>query len=305
MPQATDCAMSDADLCPLCGAREAETYLESKGKTLSSEALGSSRIEVSCSRIVRCRNCEFGFLQERPSESELAQLYQRLESSVYEAQAKGRQATARRHLKLLNWHARCGELLDVGCASGAFLAAAVENGWSATGIEPAKELCDKANNKLAGRAKIYCTTLQDAHLEPASFDAVTLWDVLEHVPDPGRFMRQCAALLKPGGHLLLNVPNLDSIQARFMGPRWPLFLPEHLNYFNHKSLRLCGTQAGLQWVHFGQRPALFSVEYVLYRLRQHRVPGASLGYSIFSKSPFGAIRVPVYLGETFGVWQRS
>ena len=284
---------------------EVEPYLESKGKTLSSEALGSSRTEVSHGRILRCRSCEFGFLQERLSENELAQLYRQLEGGVYESQAKGRQATARRHLRLLNRHARRGELLDVGCASGAFLAAAVENGWSATGIEPAKELCEKAVTKLAGRAQVYCSTLQESALAPASFDAVTLWDVLEHVPDPAAFMQHCATLLKPGGRLLLNVPNLDSTQARFLGARWPLFLPEHLNYFNHKSLRQCGILAGLQWVHFGQRPALFSVEYVLHRLKQHGVPGATFGYAIFARSRPGAIHIPVYLGETFGVWQRS
>jgi 2-polyprenyl-3-methyl-5-hydroxy-6-metoxy-1,4-benzoquinol methylase len=291
--------------CTICGATQVQTHLQSKGNGLSGDTLGSSRIEVSHGRILRCQSCGFGFSEERLSDDELARLYGQLDNKIYESQAEGRNATARRHLKILNQYLKGGHLLDVGCASGAFLWAAAEAGWAVTGIEPAKVFYEEACKKLSRRAEVFCTTLQKASFPAASFDAVTLWDVLEHVPEPVKFLHDCAVLLKPGGYLLLNVPNLDSMQARILGSRWPLLLPEHLNYFNRESLKLCGAQAQLRWVHFRQRPALFSISYVLHRLKQHRIPGASLGHAMLSRTPVGDIHIPVYLGEICGVWQRS
>ena len=129
-------------------------------------------------------------------------------------------------------------MLDVGCASGHFLQEARQAGWSIAGVEPSETPHAKARETLGTNAELYCSTLEHANLEPASFDALTLWDVLEHCcPDPkAGFMKLCGSLLKPGGKLLLNVPDPDSFEARLLGRRWPLLLAEHLNYFNRKSL---------------------------------------------------------------------
>jgi SAM-dependent methyltransferase len=197
-----------------------------------------------------------------------------------------------------------GRLLDVGCASGLFLRCAADAGWQVVGVEPAKMLCDQARRTLAGQGELMCATLQESSLPMSSFDAVTLWDVLEHVQDPLQFMSACGALLKPGGHLFVNVPDLDSLQARVLGARWPLLLPEHLNYFNRNSLRLCGERANLTWLHFGRRRAYFSLVYVLYRLAQHHIPGAAVGNQLISRYAISGTIFPVSLGELYGVWGR-
>jgi hypothetical protein len=132
-----------------------------------------------------------------------------------------------------------------------------------------------------------------------------MWDVLEHVPQPAEFLQTAVSLLNPGGHLFVNVPDLDSLQARLLGTRWPLLLPEHLNYFNRSSLAYCGTQAGLVAIHMGRRKASFSVEYVLKRLGQHRVIGASTISRLASRFGVGRIVVPVSLGELYVVWTRT
>jgi len=72
------------------------------------------------------------------------------------------------------------------------------------GLEPSEALFEKAKAALANRGEVYRVTLEQANLPPASFDAVTLWDVLEHVPDPLAFVRACCSLLKPQGHLFLG-----------------------------------------------------------------------------------------------------
>jgi SAM-dependent methyltransferase len=291
-------------LCPLCGNANMEIHISAQDQCLTHSTLGSSRIDTSHSRVLRCQLCFFGFFARRPSEEELAQLYSGMDSKMYESEERGRSNTAIRHLKIVHRYLTPGRLLEIGCASGAFLRSAVEAGWVVVGIEPSEELSAKAREALMGRGEVLCTTLQNASLPPSSFDAVVLWDVLEHVCDPMGFMRACTSLLRPGGYLFANVPDLDSMQARILGTRWPLFLPEHLNYFNRRSLRLCGTRANLTWMQFGRRPASFSISYVFYRLAQHRVPGASIGYRLVSRLGIGGIIIPVPLGELYSVWRR-
>ncbi len=291
-------------ICPICESSDLEIYSADEDRELAAAALGSSRQDVSHGRILRCRACCFGFCQTRPAEDQLFSLYRELDSEVYERESRGRFKTATRHLKIVQRYIAGGKLLDVGCASGAFLRCAADAGWDVTGVEPAQLLCSKAKEALAGRGKVICATLQEASLPPAYFDALTLWDVLEHVPDPVGFMKTCAGLLKPGGHLFVNVPDLDSLQARLLGEHWPLLLAEHLNYFNRNSLKICAERVQLARLHFGRRAASFSVEYVLYRLAQHRVPTISFVRKILGDSALAGISVPVFLGEIYGVWKR-
>lgn len=296
--------MANSLRCPLCASAEVKTYMESEQQTLDTDALGPSRSNVSFGRILRCQACAFGFRQTRPKDEELSTLYRELDNEAYDSEVQGRSKTAVRHLRIMNRYLSPGHLLDVGCASGIFLRLAAGAGWTVVGVEPSRSLCDRAKEVLAGQGELICSTLQESCLPASSFDAVTLWDVLEHVPDPAQFFLNCASLLRPGGHLFVNVPDLDSLQSRVLGVRWPLFLPEHLNYFNRDSLKLCGQHAKLTWLHFGRRSATFSIEYLFYRLAQHHIPGASMGRRLTSRLGIGGIPIRLPMGELYGVWKR-
>ena len=285
--------------CPLCEAASTEIYLDGDEEVLEPSAIGSSRRHIFPGKILRCRVCRFAFRQARSSPEDLRNLYRQMDAKVYESELRGRDRTAQKHFTIVNRYSRPGRILDVGCASGLFLKHALEAGWEVTGLEPSEVLCGVARKNLGGKGQIMCTTLEDSGLEQ-SFDAITLWDVLEHVSDPLGFLRFCRGLLKPDGLLFLNVPDLDSKEARLLGPRWPLFLPEHLNYFNRNSLRLCATRAALKPVRFGQRHAWFSLKYVAYRLAQHSIPGSFL-LKKTGDSFLGGILIPVSLGETLAV----
>lgn len=136
------------------------------------------------------------------------------------------------------------------------------------------------------------------------FDVVTAWDVVEHVPHPLRFMRLAAGLLRQGGLLFVNVPDLDSLASRLLGARWPALLPEHLNYFNRRSLKLCGERAGLRSLQFGRRNASFSIDYVLHRLGQHQVPGASAARRLARVLRIEKVHIPVAAGEIWCAYRR-
>jgi SAM-dependent methyltransferase len=226
-----------------------------------------------------------------------------MDPMVYESELRGRNRTARKHLEIVERHVRPGRILDVGCASGLFLRHALQSGWDVTGIEPSESLCAKARTNLGGQGEIQWATLEDACLM-GGFDAITLWDVLEHVPDPRSFLCVCRGLLRHGGYLFLNVPDLGSLEARILGRRWPLLLPEHLNYFNRNSLWLCGERAGLIRVLSGRRCAFFSAKYIAYRAAQHQIPGSKVLQKV-AASFLGRALVPVSLGELFAVWRTA
>jgi hypothetical protein len=159
-----------------------------------------------------------------------------------------------------------------------------------------------ARENLAGSGQIECATLENSTLCPP-FDVVTLWDVLEHVPDAIQFLTACRGLLNSGGYLFLNVPDLDSLEAKILGSRWPLLLPEHLNYFNRPSLLSCGENAGLKLLRVGRRKVWFSLRYIQSRLSQHRLTGTNLLRAV-TDTELGRTVIPVSLGETYAVWRR-
>jgi SAM-dependent methyltransferase len=291
------------DQCPVCEETSAQLYLDEPDPDMLPSAIGSSRAHTSPGRILRCRSCKFAFRQVRSSPEQLRDLYRQMDPTIYASELSGRDRTAQRHLQIVQRQLRPpGQLLDVGCASGLFLSHALRAGWTVTGVEPNEALSRNAQQALADQGEVQCATLETARF-PVHFDAITLWDVLEHVPDPRSFLTRCCALLQPEGRLFLNVPDLDSRQARLLGKKWPLLLPEHLNYFNRESLTLCAKRAGLTPLQSGRRMAWFSLRYVGYRLAQHHVPGAEI-LKRSAAGSFGSILLPVSLGETFGVFRR-
>jgi SAM-dependent methyltransferase len=292
--------------CLVCSDSNVGVYLDGADDDLDTTKIGSSRTHLSPGTILRCRTCGFAFRRTRFDEQQLADLYRKMDPGVYQSELRGRIRTASRHMRIVtetfgrNGH--CGDLLDVGCASGSFVLKALEAGWHVAGLEPSKALYKEALERIGDRGTILPVVLEEAKFGVRRFDAITMWDVLEHVVDPLAILVRCRQLLKPGGFLFLNVPDLDSFEARLFGRNWPLLLPEHLNYFNRPSLKLSAEKSGLQLVRFGRRRSYFSVQYLFYRLSQHRIPGVRL-LSGVAQTPIGRALVPVSLGETFAVFR--
>jgi SAM-dependent methyltransferase len=136
-------------------------------------------------------------------------------------------------------------VLDVGCAAGYFLRVMREQGWDVRGVEPSAPMRQRAQHEL-GSALLHAS-LDDPGLAPDSFDLVTLWDVLEHVPDPLATLRRARELLRPGGRLVLETQNVASPAARLLGRRWQHYKhAEHLYHFDPRTLRRALGQAGFE-----------------------------------------------------------
>ncbi len=294
--------------CLVCGGAALSVYFDDAEDSIDVTAIGSSRTILSPGKIMRCKTCGFAFRQNRFDELQIADLYRKMDTKVYQAEFNGRIRTAENHLRIVTRHLPSntspGAILDVGCASGLFLDKALDAGWTVVGLEPSEVLYRQAVERIGNRGTVLPFMLEEADFNGKLFDAITLWDVLEHVVDPVNFLRRIHEHLKPDGCLFLNVPDLDSIEARLLGRRWPLLLPEHLNYFTRSSIRLCAEKCQFKLIRFGRRRSYFSLQYVFYRLSQHNFPAANFLHRL-SKSWIGKIVIPVSLGETWAVLQRQ
>ncbi len=128
-----------------------------------------------------------------------------------------------------------GRLLDVGFGNGGFLKLATEMGWNAEGIDFDPKAVETAR---ARGLNVRCASAADLSAQNEQFDIITLSHVLEHVHDPITLLKELYRLLKPGGLLWLETPNLDSLGAKRFGRNWrDLDPPRHLVLFNTDSLR--------------------------------------------------------------------
>jgi SAM-dependent methyltransferase len=157
-----------------------------------------------------------------------------------------RRALARRKLWTLRRLHAGGRLLDVGCAAGFFLAEA-RTRYTVTGVELSEFSSSFAREHFG--LNVHTGSLIDAALPAAEFDLITLWDVIEHLPDPRLVLTEAARVLAPGGHLVLTTGDIGSRYARELGWDWPLIGPPwHLYYFSRQTLSGLALAAGLRAV---------------------------------------------------------
>lgn len=130
-------------------------------------------------------------------------------------------------------------LLDVGCSSGAFLNTAVELGFCAEGVEPAPKAAATAT---AAGLKVHQGLLQEAGFAEGQFDAITLFEVIEHLREPSELLQECRRILRPGGILLVGTGNAASWSMAVMGSRWEyLHIAKHgghVSFFSPESMAL-------------------------------------------------------------------
>jgi 2-polyprenyl-3-methyl-5-hydroxy-6-metoxy-1,4-benzoquinol methylase len=156
---------------------------------------------------------------------------------------------------------RRGRVLDVGCAAGFFMRVMHERGWEVDGVEPSPEIAAHATEAY-GFHQLHVGELQTAPFDEGSFDLITLWDVVEHVPDPKALLRRAVSLLRDDGRLVVETQNVASPFARLLGRRWQHYKHmEHLYHFRPETLEELFKQSGLEmvdrtWRHAGKYVSL-------------------------------------------------
>jgi len=191
-------------------------------------------------------NLEFGYLETTPQPSlENLSSYYESEDYISHTNAKRnlfektyhiiRNISLKRKLKLINsFQPEEKKLLDIGCGTGAFLNTAQQNGWQVSGIEPNEKARAIANKSCSGSV---FNIEQLKNFKSESFDVITLWHVLEHLPNLEEQVLTFKKLLKSNGTLVIAVPNFKSYDALYYKNHWAAFdVPRHLWHFSRASI---------------------------------------------------------------------
>lgn len=208
----------------------------------STSALRLYSIDGVSEELVECDSCGLGSLFPMPGAARIQSFYPAeyygTPSAKFEPLVEwGVRAGARARVRsLLNGIHPDSHVLDVGCGRGVMLRAMLDLGYTAHGVE----LTEEAAAGVDPRAEIrIASDLAQAGYETNSMDAVVLWHVLEHLPHPGKTLAEIRRILRPGGRLILAVPNFASWQAGRAGADWfHLDLPRHLYHFSPETLSI-------------------------------------------------------------------
>lgn len=256
-------------------------------------------------QIVKCHHCGYVYANPQWEAAELLQLYGEVEDETYVEERAGRRLTFQKHLhhfEKFTGPSNGRKLVDVGAYIGVFVEIALEAGWDACGVEPSSWGVQTA--QANGLPVIEGT--QDTLLEDdVRFDALTMWDVIEHVPDPSAELAKAYKLLNPGGYIAVHTMNVDSLMARLLKSRWPWFMAMHIHYFSQKTLTQMMTNNGFEIVWVGTRGRYLRLNYLASRLEGLNRGLGRFAHAVINGLGIAQIAVPVNFGDLFTVYGRK
>jgi 2-polyprenyl-3-methyl-5-hydroxy-6-metoxy-1,4-benzoquinol methylase len=231
--------------CPVCHSEKIQEFFSAKDYTVSSEKFA----------VVKCTACTHLFTQNVATQNEIGKYYKSENyishsdtqtgfiNKLYHAVRK-RTLAAKKKLVQKETTKQQGKIVDIGCGTGAFLNTMKLAGWESTGLEPD----DNARNKAAELYRITALASDELFSLPANtYDAITMWHVLEHVHQLQEYIAQLKNIITDKGKIFIAVPNYTSYDAMFYGEHWAAFdVPRHLFHFSPASMKKLVEQHGLE-----------------------------------------------------------
>jgi SAM-dependent methyltransferase len=247
-------------------------------------------IEGLSAPVVVCPKCGIGWIDPQPGADEIAGFYPREYYGDDGSKFAGLlervvRLLAARQARFLSKRApRGARVLDLGCGRGTLLRQLADDGFEVHGTEISEHAALGADPRVQLRV---ASTLSEAGYSSGFFDQVILWHVLEHLADPLETLCEIRRILKPGGEIVVAVPNFSSWQARWSGPAWfHLDLPRHLYHFPLPGLKRLLETCGFQCVaehHFSLRQN--PIGWIQSALnRTHGIPRNSLYGLLYHRS---------------------
>lgn len=230
--------------CPVCKSNQISEMLSVKDYTVSGELF----------KVIKCKSCTLLFTQDVAEQHEIGKYYASenyishsdtqvgLVNKLYHSVRK-RTLQSKKNLIEKETGKSAGNILDIGCGTGAFLHTMKTNGWDITGLEPDEAARAKAKSLYAIEPK---PSLNIFDLPNNKYDAITMWHVLEHVHQLHEYVEQLKNMLTENGKIFIAVPNYTSYDAQHYGQFWAAYdVPRHLYHFSPASIKNLVEQHGL------------------------------------------------------------
>jgi SAM-dependent methyltransferase len=293
--------------CAICGTEGNARELYPANfdlQALSPEVFSARRLPDRIHyRMVQCNAC--GLVRSDPvAPAELlAQLYHQSAFTYTDEVADLKRTYGGYLARLDSYGARQGALLEVGCGNGFFLQQALAQGYrSVRGVEPSQAAVSQAPAELRGA--IVCDLMRPGLFGPGEFDVICLFQVFDHVPDPGLLLDACHAALRPGGLVLALNHNVAAVSARLLGERSPIVDIEHTYLYSLATMGRLFAAHG-----FGIRKAgsvwnRYSLRYLVRLLPLPKgAKEKALGW--LQRHAIGRLRLRVPLGNLYLVAERT
>ncbi len=256
--------------CPCCGSTSFHTYIGLKDYFLTQESF----------EVVECDHCHLLFTMPRPDADHIGDYYKSENYLSHQENKSGfipriyelvKSVNLRRKFKYATSGTPAGRLLDIGCGVGDFLLYAKQHGWDVSGVEPSDSARSIAETRIG---KSIFTPSSLGTLEDGGFDIITMWHVLEHVDNLQDEVSQLSRLLKPGGRLVVALPNFRSYDARHYKDKWAAWdVPRHLNHFSKDTIVRLFSETDLKMNHVGFLVwDAYYISYLSEKYLGHRLP---------------------------------
>jgi len=235
--------------CPACGENDFEVLFESNMEPDDFNVLFDYSMEGYDSqegvegylvpgkewgRHVRCKNCHLIYMNPMEKVSKTNEYYCKAKNTHAPTIRECYLRTAKSQVRLIQKYARGTNLLDIGCAQGFFLFSASKVGYTTKGIEISQDAAAYAIREFG--LDVEAKPFEELRFPESSFDVVTLWQVLEHVPYPLMVLKEVYRILKPGGLVVASTPNIEGIPAKILRKKWWDIKRLHINQFTTKTL---------------------------------------------------------------------
>ena len=187
--------------------------------------------------VVECKDCSFVFIPQYLSRKVSYEDF--MDEKVLEQVRKGNNwLKIQRHLlrfKFIKKYQPNGILFDLGTGWGHFLFTAKQLGYEVHGIEVSRMPHKYATTEL--NLPVENMNFFDMEIKKQSYDLITMWDVLEHIPDADEVIKKCHLMLKNDGYVVLQVPQIDSVISKLLKDKWNMIGTSHANYFSKKTIK--------------------------------------------------------------------
>lgn len=295
--------------CNLCGKNNykiiyKDKYTDSVTKKDLLEEFKAAVDVGTIEQVVKCKNCGLIYNNPRIKEEIILKGYSEGANIEHVGQAKGREITFAKQLKLINkYKPNKGKILDIGTAGGSFLYVAKKDGWDVHGVEPNKWMAEWGKEHYGIPIKpgdIFANKFPDK-----TFDVVTLWDVLEHVPDPTKTLNEINRILKPKGILVVNYPDIGSWIARILKRKWMLLLSIHLYYFTPKTIKSILNKNGFKTLKIKPHWQSLSFGYLIFRTGEFSKALQKLGKLMIKVLGWKDKQVSYWIGQSLVIARKK